>query len=259
MGPRSPVERVLQGARDRAVVFGGRQQEGVGGGDPLPQLIHGSRRRPLDVVVLVVGGESGQPFVELDLRAAPERAPAPRAGARSSRSRGGGCPRSPGSSSRPPHSVRPASTDSTSRTFSPTTEAPLASLLFQLIPYSVRSSSPTAARLIRSPPSGPIPIPSTVTSSSSGRVTPRRVSSPGDRVAALARRSRARSRRSGPRVLLGGEEVLAAEVAGELGVVDVDARDLDRALDRAQAPLGGGDPPLVAPEARRGRSRCRDA
>ena len=42
--------------------------------------------------------------------------------------------------------------------------------------YSVRSSSPTAARLIRSPPSGPMPTPSTLTWSSSGRLTPRRVS-----------------------------------------------------------------------------------
>ena len=69
VGPRSPVQCVLQGAGDRAVVFGSRHQESVGGGDSLPQIGHRLRRRPLDVEVLVVGGKPGQPLVQLDLRA----------------------------------------------------------------------------------------------------------------------------------------------------------------------------------------------
>src|SRR5437588_3463118 len=41
--PRRPVERVLERARRRAVVFGGRHQQRVGLGDPPPQV--GDRRR----------------------------------------------------------------------------------------------------------------------------------------------------------------------------------------------------------------------
>ena len=66
--PRGPVDGVLEHAGDRRVVFRGREQQGVGVGDRLPETGDG-RRAVADVVVLVVGRDRLEPVEDLELGA----------------------------------------------------------------------------------------------------------------------------------------------------------------------------------------------
>jgi hypothetical protein len=65
---RRPIERVLELSRDRGVVLGRRDHQGVGAGDRRAQLRDGRRRRG-DVVVLVVRRDILQTVPELELDA----------------------------------------------------------------------------------------------------------------------------------------------------------------------------------------------
>ena len=70
---RGPVERVLERARDRRVVLGRRDQDGVGRARPRRAERRDGRRRRLDVVVLVVRRHVAQPVPELELVARAEQ------------------------------------------------------------------------------------------------------------------------------------------------------------------------------------------
>src|SRR4051812_7407940 len=171
---RGPVQRVLEHARDRGVVLGGGDQDGVGAPDRLAQRVH-ARGCDRAVDVLVVEGHVTQAVLQLErragrqrLRCRPEQAHVVGVGAKAARD----------SQELHAYACCCSSRWTFSVTFSPRMLPPLGSGMFQLMPYCVRSRSALSSSAMTCTPIGFSAGPFHVPVATSSLVMPLIVSSP---------------------------------------------------------------------------------